>query len=431
MSRLIVDVTQLYFWQGRLTGIPRVMFEYAQRFAREPDSPYGLAFVVWDGHRNVFRAVDIRGIAGRYTVETAAATVRGRAGSRAAELIFSAEQHSDLARNALAFARRSLRNYRTIKSLGQLEQLTLERGDVIFITWGEWGDVDLIAELQRLKAQGVGLVQFVHDMVPIIAPQYSGHSTQALSRYAKVIYPICDAVVANSQNTKRDVVEWLRQQVVPVPSVEVVRLGDDLAIAAPRRPSSDKFGATGATNGSYLLSVGTVEARKNHALLYYVYKLAMVRGIELPPLFIVGRRGWQAENTYELISKDPDLANRLVILSDVSDGELAWLYKHCKFTIYPSFYEGWGLPIAESVAAKKPCLSSSTSSMPEIAGDLIEYFSPFSVEECLAGIVRWLDPEKLEIANKKVTRYEPTAWDDSYAGLKAVIGRVVSAATSA
>ena len=98
------------------------------------------------------------------------------------------------------------------------------------------------------------------------------------------------------------------------------------------------------------------------------------------------RRGWLSEDIYEVMTHDPQTRATFVFLHDATDEELAWLYRHCEFTVYPSFYEGWGLPIGESLAYGVPCLASRTSSMPEVAGELIPYFSPSSADECLKAI---------------------------------------------
>ena len=157
-------------------------------------------------------------------------------------------------------------------------------------------------------------------------------------------------------------------------------------MASPQQPTDEAFRNVDDTSSRFLLCVGTIEVRKNHALLYSTYKLADERGIELPPMVIVGRRGWLSEDIYEVMTHDPQTRAKFVFLHDATDEELAWLYRHCEFTVYPSFYEGWGLPIGESLAYGVPCVASRTSSMPEVAGELIPYFSPSSADECLEAI---------------------------------------------
>jgi glycosyltransferase involved in cell wall biosynthesis len=162
------------------------------------------------------------------------------------------------------------------------------------------------------------------------------------------------------------------------------------------------------------LCVGTVEAKKNHALLYYTYKLAQIRGIDLPKIVIVGRKGWNTENIVDIMSRDPEVKDKFVITESIDDEELSWLFDNCMCTILPSFHEGWGIPIAESVARGIPCICSNTSSMVEIAEEYVTHFSPASSDECLAAIQDILEPGVLEKRKRDIKKYRPTSWDDTY-----------------
>jgi glycosyltransferase involved in cell wall biosynthesis len=106
----------------------------------------------------------------------------------------------------------------------------------------------------------------------------------------------------------------------------------------------------------------------------------------------------------------------------MSDAQLDWLYTHCMFTVYPSVYEGWGLPVAESLAYGKLCISSNTSSMPEIAGDLIEYFSPYDPAACLALLEKYLDPEVRQHKEAEIKKnYAPRSWDATFQQIESII----------
>jgi glycosyltransferase involved in cell wall biosynthesis len=199
-----------------------------------------------------------------------------------------------------------------------------------------------------------------------------------------------------------------------VPRIEVFRPGDDLQVSKPVKPIDPVFKKSGVRGSDFLLCVGTVEAKKNHQLFYYVYKLAKAKGIDLPKLVIVGRRGYQTESIINIMTLDPEVKDKFVFLFDASDEELSWLYDHCKFTVLPSFHEGWGIPIAESLARGIPSLCSNTSSMVEIAEGVVGHFSPASSDECLAAIQSWLKPEELAAARKKTKTYNQFPWDQSF-----------------
>ncbi len=181
----------------------------------------------------------------------------------------------------------------------------------------------------------------------------------------------------------------------------------------------------GLKGDDFTLTVGTIEAKKNHYLLYYVYKLAKARGIVLPKMAVVGRLGWHTQEMYDIMTQDPEVKDSLVFLHNTSDEELAWLYDNCLFTVQPSWHEGWGIPIAESVGRGVPCLCSNTSSMVEIAEGIVDHFSPSSADECLAGMQRLLDKQYLAAARKRATSYRPHSWDASYAQVNAALEEIV------
>ena len=78
----------------------------------------------------------------------------------------------------------------------------------------------------------------------------------------------------------------------------------------------------------------------------------------------------------------------IAVAETPSDAELAFLYRNCRFTVFPSLYEGWGLPIGESLWFGKLCIASKTSSMPEVGGDLVDYVDPKDADSLQQAILR-------------------------------------------
>lgn len=181
----------------------------------------------------------------------------------------------------------------------------------------------------------------------------------------------------------------------------------DSSKAKPAKPSDE-------IAKEFIACVGTVEVRKNHTLLYYVYKLAAERGVELPQLVIVGSRGWHTCDLQHLLDNDPSIKGKILLLSGVDDSGLTWVFENCLFSMYPSMYEGWGLPVAESLAHGKLSLACKNSSIPEIAGDLIDYFSPFSTDECLQLVQKYLVVSVRKQREDRIRQeYKTTTWKDS------------------
>lgn len=416
-GRLVIDITELVSWQGKLTGVPRVINELASRFATEG----GTIFVAWDDTSQCYVEVP-------YSPQTADILHQSSETlpppHMLKRLVGRFRRSSRIADRAIHV---SLKAAHRVRHSGPAQLLQpvfdLQAGDTLLVM-ADWhgGDPAFVTMLGMLRVKKVRLVQVAYDMLPIVTPQYSGHATKNFTNYVRNVYQLCDVILAISEHTKRDVLNWLGENKLTAPQVEVIRLGDDFSITTADRPHDAKLTSQLLKSKDFILCVGTIEARKNHALLYYTFKLASERGEELPPVVVVGRLGWLAEDIYEMITHDPETKDKFIFLQDATDENLAWLYQNCLFTIYPSFYEGWGLPVAESVARGVPCVCSSTSSIPEIAGDKVTYFSPMSTDECLRAIVSMLQPGALAAAKQNLETYEPASWDDTYAQVKQFIG---------
>lgn len=419
-NRLIVDVTQLVHWPGKLTGIPRVMNELTIRYAARED----VIFAVWDTKEckmyqvNILETLARRGEMISYlhasnshskTPQPPMTTKRAATfATKAAKGIL--RRLDDRGVKPAGYVREKL----SVQQKNSYKEVVVGKDDTFFVLWGEQHDRRYIDILLDYRAKGTKIAQISYDILPLITPQYSGHSTDSMYEYTKTIFPIADIVFSISNNTKGDIEKWLKSNKLAVPRVEVFRLGDDFQQSKQLKPQDEVFRKSALKGNDYALCVGTIEARKNHTLLYYVYKLAVRRGVELPKIVVVGRKGWRTEDIYDLIKNDPETKDKFVLLESVSDDELSWLYENALFSVYPSFYEGWGLPIAESIAYGTPCISSNTSSMPEIAGDLIAYFSPLSTDECLEAMRNLLVPDRLTKAKKTIEKYKPTSWDTTF-----------------
>ena len=421
MATVFVDVTQLVHWSGRLTGIPKVMDELAVRFAGRPD----VRFVSWVKDRGELCEVDF--------LATRAQNEQGivylHPGEEPAQMVAAPAAVPVLSRQAKRFAKAGAR--RLLELNGKLAQKVearyrgklvstykladLAEGDVLFIAWGEWWDQQFTDYVVAREKSGVKVVQIIHDIATTTQPQFFEQVAVSPTTYNAAVLPHASLVLAVSANTKRELEQWLFESKLQVPRIEVIRNGDDIAVARPMRPTDPAFTKAELKGNDFLLTVGTIEAKKNHALFYYVYQLARERTVRLPKLVIVGRRGWGTDDMYRIMTTDPHLKDQFVFLHNASDEELAWLYDHCLFTVQTSFHEGWGIPIAQSAARGVPCLCSNTSSMVEIAEGIVEHFSPASADECLAAIQRWLEPKALAKARDRTKRYKPTTWDDTFA----------------
>lgn len=151
------------------------------------------------------------------------------------------------------------------------------------------------------------------------------------------------------------------------------------------------------------------------------------RGEEnVPDLVCVGNRGWMVEAALNRLASSALLSRKVTLLSGISDVDLAALYKGCEFTIYPSSYEGWGLPVTESLSFAKVPVVTAVSSLPEAGGEFAEYFELGWEADFIAKVTRLLDDEKYRREREQhiKTNFRPRKWteiaDDVLAAARAL-----------
>ncbi len=435
-KKIYFDITHLFNWKGRLTGIPRTIDEIVIRL-KDLDN---VVFVTWDRGTRQFVSVNIDyyysdlAPRDRSFFESGAHKDKGPSMPAPERMLRRVLYEVPVLARSATFTKRALRKTkRTVVGFKRTnEHISIDKGDLLFIPNGQWDDSAYIeAVLAYKRQQGAKLAFICYDILPIVVPQYSGQWREPLENFTRRVTSACDVVFCISKCTQKDLENWLRVNKLRLPKTKVIRLGDSFSNDRPKVPSSKRFVNSGLSTGAedFILSVGTIEARKNHTLLYYTYKLAKNRNIKLPRLVIAGRPGYRTHDIIRIMEDDPDVNKQIIILKDTGDEELSWLYANCKFTIYPSFYEGWGLPIAESVAKGVPCICSNTSSMVEVASDIPTYFDPASPDELLDAIISMNDSKTYLAAKKRTEKYLPVSWDETFIQIinNPVFGRVKNA----
>jgi glycosyltransferase involved in cell wall biosynthesis len=257
------------------------------------------------------------------------------------------------------------------------------------------------------------IVPFIHDIIAARFPHFfGGFGLGHFWSWAAGSIATADLILTNSRNTETDIKWFADVNDLAVPPVEVIRLGDEDLTAVPTRHIRQVAGLTPADR--FAVVCCTIEPRKNHRVLYETWrKLLAVHGPERTPMLVcVGRVGWHVQEFVDQLRADPYARDHIVLLEDINDSELAWLYKHCLFTLYPSLYEGWGIPVGESLAAGKLAIVSNSSSLPEIGGDLVDYHDPVDVPGCYSLVERAAFDDGYRAAREARIRaeYRSTSW---------------------
>jgi glycosyltransferase involved in cell wall biosynthesis len=294
-------------------------------------------------------------------------------------------------------------------------------GDFLLMLGATWSDyAGLVRSL--CKANGLRFGMLVYDLIPLRRPEWCNHLiVRDFGKWIDRVLPLCDVVFAISRATAADVEAYARQQTIALPGpVVTLPLGSEFG--QPLKTSSNRL----PPRSSYALIVSTIEARKNHMLLFRVWRrmLEEMPRDAVPTLVFAGRVGWLVDDLMQQIANTNNLGGKLVIVDSPSDGELAALYDGCLFTLFPSFYEGWGLPVTESLGFGKPCLIADRTSLPEAGGKLVRSFDPDNLHDAYAvirGVVE--DHEGLARWEARIRReFQPVPWSATVDALLAGLG---------
>ncbi len=265
----------------------------------------------------------------------------------------------------------------------------------------------------------------VHDLSYVRLP---GCFPAPLKRYLDRAVPRslerADLVLADAESTKRDLLDIYR---VPPERVEVLYSGVDTRFCSRVDPADHaRVRAKYKLERPYLLSVSTVQPRKNYVRLIKAFARLIT---DLPSeicLVIAGGNGWMYEKVYRTV-EELGLQDRVSMLGFTPDEDLVSLYRMATLFVYPSLYEGFGLPVAEAMACGLPVVCSNASSLPEVGGEAVLYFDPCDVDAMANAIQRALVDEELRMGmrTKGWEQVKPFSWERAAEGLlESLQGRV-------
>ena len=442
--RLVFDVTTML--DHPVSGIPRVM----RTVAAEIVGRDGLAFCRFDLAARRFSAVPADAV--RAAIDQAATGAAGAGPAPAPapaatarrgleRLVARRPATGEALLRAGYFARRAWAEARTLPRAWR-DDRPPRPGECFSDTWGpdtvycSLGldhNAALVAE--RRAARGFRTVLTVYDLIPVVVPQFAvpdddhplaPDPRRRIHQHFTDVVEAADHLLVISEATRRDVEAFAAASGLALPPTSPLPLGP----AVPAGPATRPRGLpAGAAARPFVLVVGTIEIRKNHHLLLDVWEqmLATRPRAEVPELVVVGRRGWRYDETYARLTRTPAFAGVVHHLEGATDAELAWCYTNAAFTCVPSFSEGWGLPVSESLAFGVPCLSSDASALPEAGQGLTDLLDPYDTAAWRTRILeRWDelgdDPAaRAARAAAIAARYRPTTTADTAAAVLAAV----------
>ena len=217
-------------------------------------------------------------------------------------------------------------------------------------------------------------------------------------------------LIADSAATRCDLIE--RYGIEP-DKITVVYPGYDETTFQPVRDEEaiEAVKARYDIAGDYILFVGTLQPRKNLIRLIKAFSLLQYPMSNIQ-LLISGKKGWLYEDIFQRV-KELGLEEKVVFTGYIPEGDLPALLSGARLFVFPSLYEGFGLPVLEALACGAPVVCSNVSSLPEVAGDAALLVDPLDVEELVAALERVLDDEELraELIERGFEQVRRFSWE--------------------
>lgn len=263
-----------------------------------------------------------------------------------------------------------------------------------------------------LPIGSVPVVCTIHDAIPIRMPTDSKKISMLLRFMTACSAKLSRAVITDSEWSKKDLIEIYG---LPESKVSVVYLGyearvfhESASTEQDSRPLLERLGI----RKPYIVHHGTIQPRKNLARLIAAYRLLLSRNKNLDhDLVLAGGLGWDYDEILSAASSRGP--GRVVLSGALSDQDLATLIRSASLAVIPSLYEGFCLPMVESMACGTPTVAARASCLPEVSGEVLRYFDPYSIEDMAGCMEDALENQELriELSRKGKERAAAFRWD--------------------
>ncbi|WP_236179898.1 MULTISPECIES: glycosyltransferase family 4 protein [Pseudomonas] len=299
------------------------------------------------------------------------------------------------------------------------EPLSHQPGDQLVLLDSSWHS-DFFLHAERLKREGMGIVAVIYDLIPLSHPQfYDTRLVEVYSEWFDWIARNADGFMAISATVRDQVRAELQRRLgsaqVGKRWFDYFHLGSELDLQSVEAAVEPRLQQLFATPEPVFLMVSTIEPRKNHDYLLDAFDLAWTNGSNAR-LCIAGRIGWKCDALLARIRHHPELNRRLFMFNDLSDTSLEHAYAHASALVFPSFVEGFGLPLVEAMQRGLPAMGSDIPVFREIGGEFMAYFdlrSPHS----LADLVQSFERSGRFPAARDVSGWQWIGWREASAQL--------------
>ena len=276
----------------------------------------------------------------------------------------------------------------------------------------------------RVRRENLRPIFFLHDLIPISHPEYCrpGEDVRHRRRLDTML-SVGSGLILNSQATLDDLQAYASERKIAIPPSVVAPLAAAaLPFPVDKRPI-DK---------PYFVMLGTIEPRKNHLLLLHLWRQLIAEfGDAAPRLVIIGQRGWECEQIVDLLDRCQALNGIVIEHSHCTDRELVNWLAHAQALLFPSFAEGFGIPLVEALTLGLPVIASNLPVFREIAGDIPEYLDPIDGASWKRMVLDYarLDSSHRGAQRERIAPYTFSTWEQHFALVDTLVSQLEGVAS--
>lgn len=269
------------------------------------------------------------------------------------------------------------------------------------------------------KRRDVKPVFFIHDVIPVDYPEY--FKAERSWRFPRILHTAlshASALICSCETTKERLERYIRDHgrpaipihADPLPADDVFHRGQ--SVPEPAEP-----------NG-FVLSVGTVEPRKNYSGLLHLWRRMAREGIAAPKLIMAGRLGWENEDIVSMLDRSQALKGNVLLVSGLSDEACFNLLMRSRGAIAASFAEGYGIPVVEALTTGKPVIASDIPVFRDISQGCATFCAPLDGPAWQRAVMQMVDPQGLARMRDMTQAFKPPTWEAYFDRLLDFLRRV-------
>ncbi|ARU86608.1 glycosyl transferase [Pseudomonas sp. M30-35] len=293
--------------------------------------------------------------------------------------------------------------------------LECRKGDQLLLLDSSW-HADFFPLAERLKREGVGIISVVYDLIPLTHPQFCDAGlVKVFDRWFDWIAQTADGYIAISSTISKQVQAEVTRRIGDARAdsrwFDHFHLGSELDLVVANKKLESKLLKLFDGDAPVYLMVSTIEPRKNHAYLLDAFERLWQK--DSPAcLCIIGKVGWKCDALIERIESHPELNQRLFMFNDLDDAGLEYAYNHSRALVFPSYVEGFGLPLVEAMQRGLPAMASAIPVFEEIGGGYMAYFE-LDRPESLVELVETFEQTGRFPAAQDLQQWSWLSWNDS------------------